>query len=204
MMELMLISYPYSIEGETDCVNRMFEEGLNIYHLRKPDYNEVKLAEYLNQIEPCFHPRIKINTSFELLDRYRLGGIHIPVAMTLKSNIIGLKKNKKISISSSFHSFDEVKGRNENIDYAFLSPVFDSISRKNYKSGFNYGELQKILPLATTKIIALGGCKAENLCQVKQLGFSGAAVLGAVWNSTDPLSSYMEIKKTAEELCTPG
>ena len=198
-MKVVLISCPYAIDNEIDFINRMFEEGLDTFHLRKPDYNETQLIEYIDGINPVFHSRIKIHSCFELLKHYSLGGIHIPVAMTEKSNIIDLKK-KDISISSSFHSFEEVKRKNKYIDYAFLSPVFDSISKKKYKSKFNYYELRKVLVLANTKMIALGGCKSGNLIQVKQLGFSGAAVLGAVWDSTSPFDSYIEIKKTAEKL----
>lgn len=196
-MEIVLISFPCFFKGEIDLVNRMFEQGLNSFHLRKPGSQENELADYIDHINPVFHTRIKIHSAFGLLDRYMLGGIHIPVAMAVKSNIIDIKKNKNIGISSSFHSFDEVKMKNAHIDYAFLSPVFDSISKKNYKSGFDHRELRRILLLANTRIIALGGCKAENLNQVRQLGFSGAAFLGAVWDSDNPLKRYIEIKKAA-------
>lgn len=199
-MEVVVISCPYDIDAEADIINSMFEQGLNIFHLRKPGCDENHLAEYIEEIQPGFHSRIKIHSCPGLLERYSLGGIHVPAAMTVKRDIIDLKTNKKITISSSFHSLDEIKGKNEQIDYAFLSPVFDSISKKNYKRKFDYNELQKVLRIATLKIIALGGCRIENFYQVKQLGFSGAAVLGAVWNSVDPFSSYMEIKKAAAGL----
>lgn len=199
-MEIVLISCPSSIDGEIDFIHSMFEQGLRVFHIRKPGYNENQIAEYIEQIEPVFHSRIKIHSSFELLDRYRLGGIHTPVAMIAKNNVIDSKEHKNISISCSFHSVDEVKRKFYNIDYAFLSPVFDSISKSNYKGRFNYIGIRDVLLLAKTRIFALGGCKANNLNQVKQLGFSGAAILGAVWNSSDPVSSYIEIKKVAAAL----
>ena len=199
-MEIVLISCPNHINGETDLINNMFEFGLSTFHLRKPDYREEQLREFLKQIDPVFLSRIKLHSDFGLLEQYSLGGIHIPVSMSVKSNILRLKRDKRISISSSFHSFYEVKEKNKYIDYAFLSPVFDSISKKNYKSGFDHNELRMILQEVKIRIIALGGCKAENLGHIKWLGFSGAAVLGAVWHSADPLSSYLEIKKTAEVL----
>jgi len=196
-MEIVLISPPNYMDGEIDLIHKMFEHGLRVFHLRKPGFNSNQLAEYLDRINPEFYSRIKIHNFFEFLERYRLGGIHIPVAMTEKSNIIDVKKHKNISISSSFHTFDELKRKNEHVDYAFLSPVFDSISKKNYKGKFDYNELPEVLAQSNIRIIALGGCKAENINQIKQLGFSGAAVLGAVWNSTDPFKSYIEISKTS-------
>jgi thiamine-phosphate pyrophosphorylase len=200
-MEILLISYPTYFNGEIDLIHNMFDEGLTVFHLRKPDYNENQLTEFLDRIKPEFHSRIKVHSTFlGFFNRFMLGGIHIPGAISVNSNIINLKKDKNISISSSFHSFDEAIRDNEHFDYAFLSPVFDSISKKNYKSRFDFNELSKGLAQANIRLMALGGCKAENLNQVKQLGFSGAAVLGAVWNSADPFNSYIEIKEAAAGL----
>ncbi|MBN2418784.1 MAG: thiamine phosphate synthase [Deltaproteobacteria bacterium] len=199
-MEIIIISCPFSAENEIDLINQMFKEGLQSFHLRKPGYKKGQLEGFLGQIKADYHSRVKIHSSIELLNTYRLGGIHVPAEMTLKKSIMDLKRQKKISMSSSFHTLEELKRSNEQIDYAFLSPVFDSISKNNYKSRFDYDELHGALTLAKTRVIALGGCEAKKLYQVKQLGFSGAAFLGAVWNSDDPLESYNEIKETASGL----
>lgn len=196
-MEVVLISCPAHIDGEIDLINSMFEQGLTIFHLRKPGYSEDQLVEIIEQVKPVFHSRIKLHSAFGLMDRYRLGGIHLPVEMMGRKEIIELKRHKNISISSSFHSIGEVKRKNVHADYVFLSPIFDSISKKNYKSGFDYFELRKVLLSVNTRIIALGGCNADNLYKINELGFSGAAVLGAVWESAEPFGSYMKIKRAA-------
>jgi thiamine-phosphate pyrophosphorylase len=149
-MEIVLISCPYNVDGESDLINHMFDEGLTVFHLRKPEYNENQFAGFLEQIKPEYYSRIKVHsTFFGLFNRYRLGGIHIPVAKTVNSNIINLRKDKNISISCSFHSLDEAIRKNEHLDYAFLSPVFDSISKKNYKGKFDFNELRTALTRST-------------------------------------------------------
>ena len=198
-MKIILISPPDYIESESSLVNRMFKHGLPLLHLRKPSFGSENLAEYLDSIKQEYHSRIVIHSSYDLLDNFSLKGVHLTgVNSGEKRSIIKQFKGRcDLSISISYHSLDDLCRKSTGIDYAFLSPVFDSISKKNYKGGFDLDELSSILALANTRIIALGGCKAENLNQVKQLGFSGAAVLGAVWNTADPLSSYVKIKKAA-------
>jgi len=194
-MYVILISPPDYIEHEALLINRMFENNLSLMHLRKPDYDRKSLSVYLSNVNREYHSRIVIHSCYELLNDYNLRGIHITgVDKEQKDSIIrGFKNRDNISTSISCHTLDELTGDNKGIDYAFLSPVFDSISKSNYKAGFNHKELAETLEKIDIDVIALGGCKAEYLQKVKKMGFSGAAFLGAVWNSPDPVESYLLI-----------
>ena len=44
------------------------------------------------------------------------------------------------------------------------------------------------------------GVTVANIPQIKQLGFAGAAVLGSVWSSADPVAACAELL-TACEYC---
>ena len=82
----------------------------------------------------------------------------------------------------SCHSFADVEAIDENEDYCFLSPIFDSISKKGYSANFDNQELKEFLKKdRKTKVIALGGLTEENYLEVIQLGFDGGAFLGSVW-----------------------
>jgi len=85
----------------------------------------------------------------------------------------------------SCHSFEEVKKLEGKVDYCFLSPIYDSISKEGYKAKFEKKELKKFLQQKRkTKIIALGGMTEENYKKALDLGFDGGAFLGAVWNQS--------------------
>jgi hypothetical protein len=58
-------------------------------------------------------------------------------------------------------------------DYLVLGPVFDSIS----KPGYTARQFDSIPPNA----IGIGGIQPANAGKVKQMGFRGAALLGAIW-----------------------
>ena len=64
------------------------------------------------------------------------------------------------------------------LDYRFLSPVFDSISKPGYLSAFTEEDLRGHVDADT---FALGGVTPDKLELLEQLGFGGAAMLGAAW-----------------------
>jgi len=79
----------------------------------------------------------------------------------------------------SFEDIDELDGKEE---YCFLSPIFDSISKKGYKANFEEEALRDFLKIdRKIKVIGLGGITEENYLEVLELGFDGGAFLGSVW-----------------------
>jgi thiamine-phosphate pyrophosphorylase len=50
------------------------------------------------------------------------------------------------------------------------------------------------------KVIALGGINEDNIQLVKQAGFSGAAVLGAIWQADDPVTAFLNINAIVDQL----
>ena len=77
-------------------------------------------------------------------------------------------------------------------DYVFLSPIFDSISKEGYTSAFTSESIREAAEkgIIDKRVIALGGVDENNLLQVKDFGFGGAAILGGLWNKFDPASDY--------------
>ncbi|MGD9161924.1 MAG: thiamine phosphate synthase [Desulfobacteraceae bacterium] len=201
-MKIILISPPDYIENESSLTNRMFKYNLPLFHLRKPDSSIENLAEYLNSIKQEYHSRIVIHSCYNLLENYNLRGIHITgVNSDEKRSIIEqFKKRYDLSISISYHSLDDLGRNNTGIDYAFLSPAFDSISKRDYKAHFNHKDLAVAVKGSKIDVIALGGCRGEYLKKIKKMGFAGAAFLGAVWNSSDPVKNFLSIMGNDENL----
>jgi len=82
----------------------------------------------------------------------------------------------------SCHSFAEVEKVDEILEYCFLSPVFDSISKEGYKANFDKKELKAFLQKERkVKVIGLGGVTDANFSELTELGFDGGAFLGSVW-----------------------
>jgi thiamine-phosphate pyrophosphorylase len=206
-MLLIVLSPPESTKDEHKTVISLFNHGLEIFHLRKPGYSFNQMEDYIRAIPVEFHPRMMIHSHYELAGSYNLKGIHL----TEKArNDVRIKKllrtftNKRIS--ASFHQLGELKQSRRKYDYVFLSPIFDSISKNGYKGKFDLQILSKSIASINMshqyppKIVALGGIANSNVHCIKEIGFSGIAVLGAVWNNSDPAEAFNAIQRTVNQL----
>lgn len=185
---LIFITRPDFYEGETALVNRLFEQGMQRLHLRKPKANKQEMAEWIEQIALPFRHRIVLHDHHSLAKEYQLGGIHL----NSRNPEVPIWVNDDcteypFSISRSCHSIEELIKYKSQCDYLFLSPIFDSISKEGYGATFSPDVLSSAREKGLLKdnVIALGGISLANLSQVKAYGFAGAAVLGALWQAED-------------------
>ena len=76
-MKLILITPPTFFVEEDKIITALFEEGLDILHLRKPDSAPMYAERLLTLIPEQFHKRIVVHENFYLKDEYKLKGIHL-------------------------------------------------------------------------------------------------------------------------------
>lgn len=193
-MRLLAISWPDFFEGEAAAINALFEEGLEILHLRKPGAKEEDVAALIEGIEPRFRKRLTLHYLPDLAERYAVGGYH------LSPNRPPAPEGWSGRLSASCHSMEELTEKLHMVDYAFLSPIFDSISKSGYKSSFSHEILKKAASekMIGEKVVALGGVTPGNMGIVKEIGFGGVAVLGGLWGDRsleDVIRRYKEYAK---------
>ena len=83
--------------------------------------------------------------------------------------------------------------------YAFLSPIFDSISKQGYVAAFDAADLAAALGAPREcDLIALGGVTPATARAALGLGFDGVAVLGAVWEAADPVAAWEEVLQAVQ------
>ena len=144
MNKLVVITTPYFFADEASLIELLFTEGLDT-------------------ISPAYYDRIVLHDWFTLAEERALGGIHLnkrnPEAPPLY----------KGSISRSCHSLEGIIEYKPVCDYVLLSPIFQSISKEGYGSGFPLDGLRNAKGIIDDKVIAFGG----------------VAVLGALWGN-DP------------------
>ena len=78
---------------------------------------------------------------------------------------------------------EEVIERKPTMNYVFLSPIFDSISKQGYRSAFDHATLKKAAHegIIDHKVVALGGVTRQRISLLAEYGFGGAAMLGDIW-----------------------
>lgn len=186
---IVLIAPEKDILNEIEILHQLFQEGLQCYHLRKPDKDYQEHRTYLNQIDVNFHNRIVTHNFHELINEYNLKGIHFQEQKRIDHidnpghYFKGLTMFGK-TISSSFHEVDAIENCYFEFDYHLLSPVFTSISKEGYKGReFDVNHIDKT-------IIGMGGVTSSNLEAIKKLGFKGVGVLGSIWTSKTPVENF--------------
>lgn len=179
-MRLIVVTQPSFFAGEAAAITALFRDGkLELLHLRKPGSSAEECRELLGQLPSFCLGRIVLHDHFELFSEFGMRGLHLngrnPV---FPPGFAGQR-------SASCHSLAELAGRKRTgeFDYLFLSPVFDSLSKQGYRSGFPPEALAAARDggLIDAQVVALGGIRPELLPQVRAWGFGGAAVLGYVW-----------------------
>ena len=200
--KLIVISSPASIPNETELITSLFKAGLQIFHLRKPGMSKVKMKKIISSFPKKYHSRIVIHSNHGLINEFKLKGIHFTEKERekRKMNSMRSKRKKGITYSTSWH-LDNNSLIIDGYDHIFFSPVFDSISKSGYKSDFEISDFKRFFTWYNSgkekqeKIIALGGVSEKNVLKLKSAGFHGAAVLGAIWMSKDPVKSFKRIEK---------
>ncbi len=185
-MKLIVITTPTYFIEEDKILTALFDEGLDILHLRKPDTAPVYAERLLTLIPEKYHRRIVVHDHFYLKDEYKLKGIHLSHRNPL------VPDNYTGHVSASCHTLDEVVADKKVCDYVFLSPIFNSISKDGYKSAFTPEKIRDAAEkgIIDKKVMALGGVDEKNILRIKDFGFGGAAVLGGLWNKFNPASDY--------------
>ncbi|MDR6807392.1 thiamine-phosphate pyrophosphorylase [Dyadobacter sp. BE34] len=198
-MELIVITRPEMLPGEATIINQLFARGLARLHVRKPGATEAELRALLELIEPRFRGRVALHHHHELANDYGITGLHFTEnnRLTQSEGILEKSKSNGFTISTSIHDPKELETLAHCFDYAFLGPVFDSISKEGYSSNLPAGfRLQK--HNFPNEVIALGGIHAQNLKSALEMGFDSAAVLGSIWQNPDNAIAQFENLKSLQ------
>lgn len=183
---LIVISNPANVIDEAKLINALFDEGLEVFHLRKPEATVDEIRTLLENISYSYYSKISLHHHHLIADDFGIKRLHFTAMkrqQTSENNLIQLKKSNYI-LSTSIHQTKEYKNLPSCFSYTFFGPVFNSISKQGYRSTLT--EVFKF-PVEGDhlKVIALGGISEANLQQASKMKFNGVAVLGAIWQKPD-------------------
>lgn len=173
--QVIFITEPYFYPSEATEITEALRSGrANRVHIRKPSSGEEELLRLLEAIPLELRPRLSLHDHHQLATPMDIGGVHVNSRNSAISN--GFKGIRSISL----HDINQLRDLPEEYDYAFLSPIYPSISKPGYRGRFNGEELRESL-LTTDRIIALGGVTPDRSLELQEMGFAGYAMLGAAW-----------------------
>ncbi len=180
MRRIIGITPAEDVFREQEHIVAMIRSGrVNYFHIRKPDYDEDKMRSYLQQFDLDIRERLSLHDHHPLAEELHIGGIHlnrrhpIPPANT---------QGKRLSVSC--HTIEEVQQWKDRIDYCFLSPIFDSISKQGYQSHFSLKDIKQLFyeHVFDEKVCALGGVTYAKMPLLEEAGFTSCAMLSSLWD----------------------
>ena len=176
-MKLILLTSPDFFIEEDKILTTLFEEGLDILHLRKPHSEPVFCERLLTLLPEQYHQRIVVHDHFYLKEEFGLMGIH------LSHHNPTLPPDYHDMVSRTCYTLEEVQELKPKSKYVILKNVFDSISEPEYVSRFTPDDLAQATRsgIIDKHVMAQGGISLENIPQVRQYGFGGVIIRGDLW-----------------------
>ena len=104
-MKLVVLTSENSVQNELSVLYQLFDEGLKVLHLRKPNWSLEQTDVFLSQIDTKYHSKIVLHNHYELSEKYDVLGIHKNNrnAKTWKT-----WNEQTVQKSASVHSLNEI------------------------------------------------------------------------------------------------
>ena len=195
---MIVITNPIPIPNEIDTIHSLFENGLELLHIRKPDFSETEMNAFLSEIKSDFRQQLVLHSHHQLASAAAINRIHFTEKTRIETFEESLKNWKKngFSLSTSIHQMIDFEKLSAVFDYAFFGPVFESISKPKYASNLNFKKELEHRKNNKTALLAVGGIIADKIKTALEYGFDDVALLGTIWNSNHPIENFKLCQKT--------
>lgn len=189
---MIVITSPIQIANEINTIHALFENGLELLHVRKPDFSETEMKTFVSKIKTAFRHQLVLHSHHQLALEFGINRIHFTEKNRVATSNESLENWKKsgYTLSTSIHKMSDFEALSSVFDYAFLGPVFESISKPNYVSNLDFKKELEQRKNNTTALIALGGITSENIKTALAFGFDDVALLGTIWNNNHSIENF--------------
>lgn len=189
---IIVISPEDKVQNETEIIKELFQEGLDLLHIRKPFINQNQMMDFIQKIDSKFHSQLVLHSHYDLAENFNISRFHFR-EIDRKNGLSQSFTDKKKS--TSVHDIESFNQLNKEWEYAFISPVFLSISKKGYGENSNILNEIKKRDNSNVRLIALGGINENNIHQAFDNNIDGVALLGAIWESDEPLNVFRKCRQ---------
>ena len=180
-MKLIVMTSPRFYVEEDKILSALFEAGLDLLHLFKPDQEPVYSERLLTLLPEHCRGSIVVHEHFYLKEEFRLRGICLDGAQT------PVPTGYRGQVSRVCHALGDLREAKRGADYVLLKSIFDSQSTPEDKQTFTMDQLERASQqgLIDRHVYALGGINIDNVRLMRELGFGGVVICGDLWNRFD-------------------
>lgn len=191
----LILFTPNDGSWDPKMVRRLFDAGLSRLHVQvRKDWSRPQYEQFLAAIPQPFWSRIVLGEEPELVESHALGGFQMH-----PGERIPRRWPKTAAVSVKCHDYDELRNTDKQCSYVFLTPVFESVSKRDHRPQRTLREYEVIVQRWKAEggapIHALGGITPKNAARARELGFDGIAFIGSVWKQPDPVRAFLELER---------
>lgn len=189
---MIVITNPIPVANEINTIHSLFENGLELLHIRKPDFSEAEMKSFLSKIKTVYRQQLVLHSHHQLATAFGINRLHLNenIRKEIYPETLYLYNEQGVRLSTSTHNIDSFNDLRLFFEYGFLSPVFPSVSKTNYQSNIDLFESIKNRTNFSTKLVALGGLSPANIRKTLSSGFDDIAILGSIWNVNNPIENF--------------
>lgn len=194
--------YLVSPEDENQIENTLLPELLKLpfsaYHVRKPKLNAEQLSIWLKQWPEEILNKMVIHYHDEVAVSFPVLGYHLSRAQRKSKRFVKqinqqFLLNKWKHLSTGFHHLESIQEFEGELTHAWISPVYESISKAMYTKKWSPFTWSKLQAIKRFKVVALGGISIEKYNDLLEKGFANAAIKGSIWSSNNPLEEAKKL-----------
>lgn len=185
---IIVLTPERNLKHEIAWINDLFLAGLELLHIRKYNYSEEEMHRYILAIDSQFRDRLVLHSHHSLAKKTAVNRLHFN-----ESDRLAKKHelyHKDYVLSTSAHAMVEFNALESDWTYAFLSPLFASISKHRYGLDSKVLADLKLRKNNDVKLIGLGGIRAKHIPELLKSGLDGVALLGTIWENQQPITSF--------------
>jgi thiamine-phosphate pyrophosphorylase len=192
-MRWVILSPEDERPDEAAIATCLIEAGASRYHVRKPGWSRERLGNWLATVPLPLLTRCVLHSHHDL-------ALGLPLLGRHWRDEAGLPDEMGPGFTSrSCHSIESLTASFARFSSVFYSPVFSSVSKPGYGGNAGLGAIPSLLNARNethhrTEVIALGGITPAGVAACAAWGFDGVATLGWVWQATDPVGAFNELK----------
>ena len=190
---IVVIAPEQSVENEQLWINRLFENGLDLFHIRKYGCCDDVMQKYITAIDKQFRNQLVLHSHFHLAADLGIKRLHFSEEDRVQKNHLPFQGD--YTISTAVHSIKDFNKLDPKWDYAFFSPVFPSISKPGYGVENNVLDKLRYKNNSTVQLIGLGGIDENNFHTTIEAGADGIALLGSIWQRENILTTFLKCKQ---------
>ena len=173
----------------------LFTAGLRWLSLREPDLDPVRRITLLRSL--CltgaeFGATIGVHHDLAAAVATKAGALHLSAKQVARGDARMARGALagRCLIGASCHTAEDLaRAAEEGADYAVLSPVYSSLSKRQDFAPLGVDGFAALVAKARLPVLALSGVTTDKVAACRDAGAAGVAVMGGLMRAADPAAT---------------